>query len=76
MAADPAPLTIFRDNCSACHGDNGEGLVGPALKPLPIPAKDVRLIVRQGSGQMPPFSLKDLPDAALDALIAMLEKWQ
>jgi mono/diheme cytochrome c family protein len=76
MAADPAPLAIFRDNCAVCHGDNGEGSVGPALKPLPVPAKDARMTVRQGSGQMPPFSPKDLPDAALDALITLLEKWQ
>ena len=23
--------TIYRENCVACHGDNGEGNVGPAL---------------------------------------------
>lgn len=75
-AVAPPATAIFRDHCAVCHGDAGEGLSGPPLKPLPIPAADVRAIVRQGSGQMPPFSARDLPDAALDLLVGMLTSWR
>jgi len=31
LAAETAGRTLFADNCTACHGENGEGGVGPAL---------------------------------------------
>lgn len=31
LAAEMAGRTLFADNCTACHGENGEGGVGPAL---------------------------------------------
>src|SRR3990172_365008 len=30
-AAQAAGRNLYADNCVACHGGNGEGLVGPAL---------------------------------------------
>ncbi len=31
LAAETAGRTLYADNCADCHGENGEGKVGPAL---------------------------------------------
>jgi mono/diheme cytochrome c family protein len=67
---------VFRTHCAVCHGDAGEGIAGPPLRPLPIPPADVKFVVRDGRGQMPPFAPGDLPDAELNALIGFLETWR
>jgi hypothetical protein len=75
-SASPLPIETFRNNCSVCHGDNGEGGAGPQLKPLPIPAKEVRIVVREGRGQMPSFAPSQIADSTLEALLVFLEKWK
>ncbi|WP_336959703.1 cytochrome c [Sphingobium aquiterrae] len=73
-AAAEAGAEAFRRHCAACHGPEGEGAAGPQLVPLPIPAADVRAVVREGSGQMPPIAREQLPDATLAAVIGFLAK--
>jgi mono/diheme cytochrome c family protein len=79
-AAAPNPAgrgaELFRTHCAVCHGDNGEGIAGPPLRPLPIAPADIKFTVRDGRGQMPPFAPGDLPDADLTALIGFLETWR
>lgn len=36
LAAQAAGRTLYLDNCTACHGENGEGKVGPALNSLEL----------------------------------------
>lgn len=74
--APPPPAETYRAHCAVCHGDAGEGVVGPPLRPLPIAPADVRVVVREGRGQMPPFAPRELPDAQLDALIGFLGAWR
>jgi mono/diheme cytochrome c family protein len=76
-AAPPASAAeTFRTHCAVCHGDAGEGIAGPPLRPLAIPAADVPIVVREGRGQMPPFSPQQVPDAALAALVDFLAGWR
>jgi cytochrome c oxidase subunit II len=45
---------IFAGACSKCHGEEGEGLIGPALGPGAVAnAAAVAEIVRNGRGKMP-----------------------
>ena len=64
-AGDPPPPPAFSATCAICHGERGEGLAGPTLRPLAIPAGDVAGVVRSGSGQMPAIPRDQLSDADL-----------
>jgi mono/diheme cytochrome c family protein len=75
-AASPSPAETFRAHCAVCHGDAGEGIAGPPLRPLQIPAADVAIVVREGRGQMPPFAPEQLTDDALTALAGFLAAWR
>ena len=48
--------------CQACHGANGTGGIAPALVPMRKQAAEVLAIVREGTGQMPPVSTRELSD--------------
>lgn len=71
-AAVPPSPQPFRDHCSVCHGDAGEGMVGPTIRPLAITPADARMVVREGRGQMPPIAPRQLSDGALDAILSFL----
>jgi mono/diheme cytochrome c family protein len=59
----------YRQNCSACHGDRGEGsTVAPPLT-RPISFSDVEQLILAGRPGMPSFKLY-LPAARLDTLAA------
>jgi len=55
--------------CSGCHGNSGEGLIGPALNQKAFPADEITAAVRNGKGAMPPFSTEKISDKDLQALI-------
>jgi mono/diheme cytochrome c family protein len=60
---------IFADNCAACHGDQGQGGVGPNLQ-TSTKAGDKQAVVDQvtnGGGGMPPFGDK-LSDQEIQAV--------
>jgi quinoprotein glucose dehydrogenase len=48
--------------CEACHGPQGQGGVGPRLVPMTKATNEVLGIVRDGLGQMPPVSSRELAD--------------
>ena len=52
-AAGPG-AAIFAANCSGCHGDHGEGLIGPSQAADAFPSL-VAGMVRRGGVQMPAF---------------------
>ena len=45
--------TVFRENCAGCHGDAGQGGVGPQLAGSGLDAGQVTSAVQQGRGVMP-----------------------
>ena len=45
--------TVFRENCAGCHGDSGQGGVGPQLAGSGLDATQVTSAVQQGRGVMP-----------------------
>lgn len=57
---------IFSGACAPCHGNEGQGLIGPALR-SPDPEL-IRTAVRNGRGAMPPVG-KGWTEAEMRALI-------
>jgi mono/diheme cytochrome c family protein len=45
--------TVFQENCAGCHGDSGQGGVGPQLAASGLDAAQVTSAVQQGRGVMP-----------------------
>jgi mono/diheme cytochrome c family protein len=63
----------YKDNCSSCHGDRGEGTtVGPPLT-RPISVDDVITLILAGRPGMPSYKLL-LPTAKLEELAAYVAK--
>ncbi|WP_018130607.1 c-type cytochrome [Effusibacillus pohliae] len=47
----------YRQNCAGCHGDQMQGISGPALRQIGnrlIPAQ-IETVIRRGAPGMPPF---------------------
>ncbi len=40
---------IFKSKCAACHGPNGEGKIGPALKGTSVSADDIVAMLTKGN---------------------------
>lgn len=62
---------VYRDNCSGCHGSNGEGAVGPALAGN-AKLRDEGFVIdriEHGTGKMPPFDRK-LSAGEITSLVA------
>lgn len=69
-AATPAPVpgsgaAVFAANCSGCHGDHGQGLIGPSQQADAFPSL-VAGMVRRGGISMPAFP--QLSAAQVDAV--------
>ena len=45
--------TVFQETCAGCHGDSGQGGVGPQLAGSGLGAAQVTSAVQQGRGVMP-----------------------
>jgi len=58
--------------CSGCHGNAGEGLIGPALNQEALPVDEVATVVRNGKGAMPPFTTEKISDEELQALVTFV----
>lgn len=67
--------SIFAHQCAACHGDQGQGLTGPALAGSTIALEEAEAIVTSGFGGMPAFgpTLEDGDVAAVVAFVFTLE---
>ena len=62
----------FQRVCQPCHGPDGKGAVGPALVPMTKGAAEVLGIVREGTGQMPPISTRELTDEEIARIVEHL----
>jgi len=62
----------YAASCAMCHGDRGEGLVAPAIRPLPVTLAEARAIVRAGRGEMPAIPSAQLSDPVLSLILADL----
>src|SRR5690606_11245368 len=69
-----SPAQLYAANCSGCHGAGREGTGdrGPALVGVGErrTADEIRRVVRQGAGFMPPFG--HLPEAEREAIVEYL----
>jgi cytochrome c oxidase subunit 2 len=65
----------FHGACANCHGDKGQGFIGPALdqNPITADAKALATVIRNGRGKMPAVG-KTWDKQQLDATIAYLKK--
>ncbi len=63
-----------KQGCNGCHGNDGEGLVGPALTKPDLDPVAAREVIRKGKGGMPAYSADKLPDADLDAMVAAFKE--
>ena len=63
------------DGCYQCHGYEAQGATptGPRLGPKPIAFAQFQKYVRQPSGQMPPYTVKSVPDKDLADIYAFLQ---
>jgi mono/diheme cytochrome c family protein len=63
------------DGCYQCHGYEAQGATptGPRLGPKPIAFAQFSKLVRQPIGQMPPYTVKSLPDKDLADIYAFLQ---
>ena len=59
--------------CKSCHGSEGRGDAGPRLVPFSRDYEELLGIVREGQGQMPPISVRELPDADVALIVAYLK---
>ena len=59
--------------CQLCHGTAGRGDIAPALVPFGFDAEYVLAVVREGYGQMPPISRRELDDDAVRLVAGYLE---
>jgi quinoprotein glucose dehydrogenase len=48
--------------CAMCHGRTGGGAEGPALVPMIRETGELLAIIREGRGEMPPMSARDVSD--------------
>jgi len=53
----------FANTCSVCHGEQGEGAMGPKIAGTALTLADFLSRVRMGKGAMPPFDSATVPDA-------------
>ena len=62
------------DGCYQCHGYEAQGATatGPRLGPKPIAFAQFQKYVRQPTGQMPPYTVKSIPDKDLADIYAFL----
>ena len=63
------------DGCYQCHGYEAQGAAptGPRLGPKPIAYSQFQKYVRQPTGQMPPYTIKSIPDKDLADIYAFLQ---
>ncbi len=63
---------IYNRVCRVCHGANGRGDAAPRLVPFDRSVEDLRGIVRDGRGDMPPQSERTISDDEVTAVAAYL----
>ena len=63
------------DGCYQCHGYEAQGAAptGPRLGPRPLAFAQFSKYVRNPTGQMPPYTIKSVPDKDLADIYAFLQ---
>lgn len=67
---------IYKTKCSACHGTEGQGKIGPALKGTSLGADDIANLLTKGNdAKKPPHKkpLNGLSDADAKAVAAYVK---
>jgi mono/diheme cytochrome c family protein len=64
--------TAFANVCQPCHGRQGRDGIAPALVPMTRTANEVLAIVREGIGQMPQVSTRELSDQQVLQIVEYL----
>jgi mono/diheme cytochrome c family protein len=59
--------------CKVCHGPEARGDAGPPLVPFTREYEELLGIVREGAGQMPPISARQLPDEGVAQIVVYLK---
>jgi mono/diheme cytochrome c family protein len=62
----------FATVCAPCHGRTGQGGLAPSLVPMNRNANEVLAIVREGNGQMPPISAREVTDEQVRQIVEYL----
>ena len=70
--APPAGQAAFDRVCKTCHGPEARGDAGPRLVPFSREYEELLGIVREGVGQMPPISARELQDESVAQIAAYL----
>ena len=73
-AGDPArgQQVFFANGCSACHGDTGQGGIGPTLAQTSFTLEQEIAQYRNPRGAMPPFNEATIPDEDVANILAWL----
>ncbi len=64
---------IYEQNCSACHGLEAKGLVGPSLQEVHSRKSDILLIRQVVSGKTPPMPKFELSEQQMSDLLTYLK---
>ena len=73
-AAQNHPGSVpYQQVCQACHGEEARGNIAPALVPGSFDADYVLAVVREGYGQMPPISRRELTDDQVRQVVGYLD---
>jgi len=59
--------------CKGCHGPEARGDAAPRLVPFSREYEEMLGIVREGTGQMPPISARELSDEGVAQIVAYLK---
>ena len=51
----PLGHAAYTQYCSRCHGDQGQGVMGPDIRNEDMTDADITNIINQGAGRMPAF---------------------
>jgi cytochrome c oxidase subunit 2 len=75
IGGPPAGLgeQTWQGACAPCHGDEGQGLIGPPLAGRAPDPEQIRTIVREGRGAMPAVG-RGWDDVQLQALIGYITR--
>jgi mono/diheme cytochrome c family protein len=71
--ARPSGQADFDRVCKVCHGAEGRGDAGPRLVPFTREYEELLGIVREGAGEMPPISPRELPDEGVARILGYLK---
>ena len=71
--AVPAGQADFNRVCKVCHGSEARGDAGPSLVPFTREYEELLGIVREGAGEMPPISARELPDEGVARIVVYLK---